>query len=50
MYIPTRTLVITGAADYTQQRPKGYAQVVAGIAPTLRPANRQYAQIAADLG
>jgi iron complex outermembrane receptor protein len=24
--------------------------VVAGVAPTLRPANRQYAQIAADLG
>src|SRR4029079_10151572 len=25
-------------------------QVVAGVAPTLRPANRQYPQIAADLG
>ncbi len=50
MYVPTSALVITGAADYTRQRPKGYAQVVAGIAPTLRPTNRQYAQIAADLG
>ena len=25
-------------------------QVIAGVAPTLRPANRQYAEIAADLG
>ena len=37
------------AVDHTRQRPDGYAQVVAGVAPTLRPANRQYAQIAADL-
>ena len=36
-------------ADYTRQRPDGYTQVVAGVAPTLRPANRQYPQIAADL-
>jgi iron complex outermembrane receptor protein len=38
------------AADHTRQRPQGFAQVVAGVAPTLRPANRQYPQIAADLG
>ena len=38
------------AVDHTRQRPEGYTQVVAGVAPTLRPANRQYAQIAADLG
>ena len=37
-------------SDHTRQRPDGYTQVVAGVAPTLRPANRQYAQIAADLG
>ncbi len=36
--------------DHTRQRPEGYTQVVAGVAPTLRPANRQYPQIAADLG
>ena len=36
--------------DYTRQRAKCDTQVVAGVAPTLRPANRQYAQIAADLG
>ena len=35
--------------DHTRQRPDGYAQVVAGVAPTLRPANRQWAAIAADL-
>ena len=28
--------------DHTRQRPDGYAQVVAGVAPTLRPANRQW--------
>ena len=38
------------AADLTRQRPEGYTQVIAGVAPTLRPANRQFAQIAADLG
>ena len=41
---------MTLAVDHTRQRPKGYTQVVAGVAPTLRPANRQYPQIAADLG
>ncbi len=40
MFTPTDKLVIIAAADYTRQRPDGYAQVVAGVAPTLRPANR----------
>ena len=44
------TAVDVGAVDHTRQRPQGYTQVVAGVAPTLRPANRQYPQIAADLG
>ena len=35
--------------DDTRQRAEGYTQVVAGVAPTLRAANRQYAQIAAGL-
>ncbi len=43
-------IAITAGVDHTRQRPKGYTQVVAGVAPTLRPANRQYPQIAADLG
>ena len=50
MFIPNDNVVIFATADYTRQRPDGYAQVVAGVAPTLRPANRQYPEIAADLG
>ena len=49
LFAPSDTLAITVAVDDTRQRPKGYTQVVAGVAPTLRPANRQYAQIAAGL-
>ena len=47
---PTDRVAINVAADHTRQRPEGYTQVVAGVAPTLRAANRQYPQIAADLG
>lgn len=36
--------------DYTRQRPEGYAQVVAGVAPTLRAPERSFEQIIADLG
>ena len=50
LFAPSDRIAITAAVDHTRQRPEGYAQVVAGVAPTLRPANRQYAQIAADLG
>ena len=50
LFAPSDTLAITVAVDHTRQRPEGYTQVVAGVAPTLRPANRQYPQIAADLG
>jgi len=49
MFIPSSTVAITVAADYTRQRMKGNTQVIAGVAPTLRPLNRQYAQIASDL-
>jgi iron complex outermembrane receptor protein len=47
---PSANTAITISADNTRQRPDGHAQVIVGVAPTLRPANRQYAQIAADLG
>jgi iron complex outermembrane recepter protein len=47
---PSKRVVINVSVDHTRQRPEGYAQVTAGVAPTLRPANRQYAAIAADLG
>jgi iron complex outermembrane receptor protein len=49
LYAPSDRLGVTLAIDHTRQRPRGYTQVPAGVAPTLRPANRQYAQIAEDL-
>jgi iron complex outermembrane receptor protein len=50
LFLATSNLVISGAVDYTRQRPEGYTQAVAGVTPTLRNPNRQYPQIAADLG
>ena len=50
LFAPSDRLAVTLTLDETRQRPDGYTQVVAGVAPTLRPANRQYAQIAASLG
>lgn len=49
LYTPTENTNITLAADLTTQRPDGYAQVVAGVAPTQRPAYRQFDAIIADL-
>ena len=49
LFAPSDALAITLAIDDTRQRPQGYTQVIAGVAPTLRAANRQYAQIAASL-
>jgi iron complex outermembrane receptor protein len=49
LFASTDKLAITTTIDHTRQRPDGYTQVVAGIAPTLRNPNRQYPQIAADL-
>jgi len=48
MIAPSDRIAMTIAADLTRQRPDGHAQVIAGVAPTLRPANRQYADMAAD--
>jgi iron complex outermembrane receptor protein len=50
LFAPSKQLAINIGVDHTRQRPEGYAQVIAGVAPTLRPANRQWPQIAADLG
>jgi iron complex outermembrane receptor protein len=50
LFAPSDTIAITAAVDHTRQRAGGYTQVVAGVAPTMRAANRQYPQIAADLG
>ncbi|MEI9812555.1 MAG: TonB-dependent receptor [Acidobacteriota bacterium] len=49
LYLIKPNLSLLVSADYTRQRPEGYAQVIAGVAPTLRPLNRQYAAMAADL-
>jgi iron complex outermembrane receptor protein len=49
LYAPSASLAITLAIDDTRQRANGYTQVIAGVAPTLRPANRQWAQIISDL-
>jgi iron complex outermembrane receptor protein len=50
LYAPSDKTAITLALDRTAQRAKGNTQVPAGVAPTLRPANRQYAAIISDLG
>ncbi|MGE0447397.1 MAG: TonB-dependent receptor [Vicinamibacterales bacterium] len=49
LYAPSGDLAVIFAADHTRQRARGNTQVVAGVAPTRRAANRQWAQIAADL-
>ncbi|AOZ99844.1 TonB-dependent receptor [Flavobacterium commune] len=49
LFTPTENTNITLAADITTQRPDGYAQVLAGVAPTQRAAYRQFNQIIADL-
>ncbi|MEQ1758940.1 MAG: TonB-dependent receptor [Vicinamibacterales bacterium] len=50
LFAPSDRVAVTVAVDHTRQRPEGNTQVVAGVAPTLRAANRQYAAIAATLG
>ncbi|HLT08968.1 MAG TPA: TonB-dependent receptor [Cyclobacteriaceae bacterium] len=49
LFVPSEKTAITLSADATRQRPIGYAQVIAGVAPTLRPDYRQFEQIIADL-
>ncbi len=49
LFTPSEKTSILLAADVTRQRPDGYAQVFAGVAPTLRPAYRQFEQIISDL-
>lgn len=49
LYKPSENTNITWAADITTQHNDGYAQVVAGVAPTQRAAYRQFDAITADL-
>jgi iron complex outermembrane receptor protein len=50
LFTPSANVDILLAGDASSQRPDGYAQVVAGVVTTLRPAYRQFDQIIADLG
>jgi len=49
LYTPSENTNITLAADITTQHNDGYAQVVAGVAPTKRAPYRQFNAIIADL-
>ncbi|MBX2946550.1 MAG: TonB-dependent receptor [Cyclobacteriaceae bacterium] len=49
LYLPTDKIEVLFAVDHTRQRPDGYAQVFAGVAPTQRAAYRQFENIIADL-
>jgi len=50
LYKPSDNVAITLAGDITDQKPDGYAQVVAGVVTTKRAAYRQFNAITADLG
>lgn len=49
LYNISEGVKVTFIGDYTRQRPNGYAQVFAGVVPTLRPAYRQFEAIIKDL-
>lgn len=49
LYTPTDKVEVLIAGDYTRQRPDGYAQVIAGVAPTKRAAYRQFDSIISSL-
>ena len=49
LFTPSDHVKITLAGDASKQRPDGYAQVIAGVVQTKRPAYRQFNQIIADL-
>jgi iron complex outermembrane receptor protein len=49
LFAPSSAMALTITIDDTRQRVTGNTQVIAGVAPTLRPANRQWAGIISDL-
>jgi iron complex outermembrane receptor protein len=49
LFKPSENTSITLSADNSRQRPDGYAQVIAGVVQTKRPAYRQFNAIIADL-
>jgi len=50
LFTPSDSVALTLAIDNTRQRVTGSTQVFAGVTPTLRPANRQFDTIAAEVG
>lgn len=50
LYKPSEKVELILRGDFTRQRPDGYAQVFAGVAPTQRAPYRQFENIIADLG
>lgn len=48
LYKPTENVSITLAGDVTDQKPDGYAQVIAGVVTTQRAAYRQFDAIISD--
>ncbi len=50
LFTPSDKIDVTASIDYTQQDPDCCAQVLAGVAPTLRAGYRQFDAIIADLG
>ena len=49
LYVPSEHVKFTLIGDFTEQRPNGYAQVFAGVVPTLRASYRQFENIIKDL-
>lgn len=49
LFRPTDKVSLTLAGDITDQKPDGYAQVIAGVVTTKRAAYRQFNAITADL-
>jgi iron complex outermembrane recepter protein len=50
LFKPSENIGITLAGDITDQKPDGYAQVIAGVVTTKRAAYRQVNNIISDLG
>jgi iron complex outermembrane receptor protein len=50
LFRPSDKIEVTASIDYTKQDPDCCAQVLAGVAPTLRAGYRQFDAIIADLG
>jgi iron complex outermembrane receptor protein len=49
LFVPSDKVKFTLIGDVTQQKPNGYAQVIAGVAPSLRAPYRQFENIIKDL-